>query len=77
LYGVHQKKKKENKLVAVIEGIVVDHDVVDVTSLGTMEIIGTYSTPGVLTTHVLTMLLKGVEETITMNRAMNQSITDA
>lgn len=60
--------------VEFMEDIMV-HDVVDETSLGTTGITGTYSTHGVLTTHVLTMLLKNVEETTTMNRVTNQSIT--
>jgi len=51
-------------------------DGVDETSLGTTGITGMYSTRGGLITLALTMLLKGVEETITMNHAMNQSITD-
>ena len=56
---------------------IVDHDVVEETSSDTMVTTGMCSTHGGLTTLVPTMLLKGVEETITMNRAMNQSTTDA
>jgi hypothetical protein len=54
-----------------------DHVVVDVTSSDTMVTTGMCSTRGGLTTLVPTMLLKDAEETITMNRVMNQSTTDA
>lgn len=54
-----------------------DHDVVEETSSDTMVTTGMCSTLGGLTTLVPTMLLKDAEETITMNRVMNQSTTDA
>ena len=85
MYGVHRNKNKnknKNKAVEVIEDIediedIEVHDVVDVTSSDTMVTTGMCSTLGGLTTLVPTMLLKGVEETITMNHVMNPSITDA
>jgi len=54
-----------------------DHDVVEETSSDTMVTTGMYSTLGGLIILVPTMLLKDVEEIITMNRVMNQSTTDA
>jgi hypothetical protein len=65
---------EEVEHVEHVEDIMVQ-DLVDETSLGTTGITGMYSIHGGLTTHAPTMLLKNVEETITMSLVTNLSIT--
>jgi VIT1/CCC1 family predicted Fe2+/Mn2+ transporter len=79
LYGVHRNQNKAVEDVEDVEDVevIMDFVVVEEVSSDTMVTTGMYSTLGGLIILVPTMLLKDVEETITMNRVMNQSTTDA